>query len=187
MISKQKAAFVKSLGDADGHIEPVNVVEAARDPSSPIHDEFEWDIRKAAQAHQIETARSLIKVVRLETVIETRTVIAPYYVTDPTRPAKSRRFVELTRLNADREIAERVVLDELDRIAAAIRRAQAVAAVLGLSAKLETMLLDVVSLRTKAERRAAAERARAERRAVVKSRGKRAMPVRGPRGKKKRA
>ena len=48
MLSKEKADFVRALADADGHIDPRRIVEAARDPASPIHTDFTWNIGDAA-------------------------------------------------------------------------------------------------------------------------------------------
>lgn len=44
----------------DGQIKPEDVVEEARDESSPIHNNFEWDDTKAAQEHRLWQARQLI-------------------------------------------------------------------------------------------------------------------------------
>lgn len=44
-----------------GILRPVDVVAAARSKSSPLHDSFEWDDSKAAQAHRLEQARYLIR------------------------------------------------------------------------------------------------------------------------------
>jgi hypothetical protein len=158
MLSAEKARFVRSLGDG-GYIEPAAVVEAARDPKCILHDEFEWDIRAAAEAHWLDTARSLIRFVRLETTTEPSKTMAPFYVIDPARPPRSNRYVELNRAARDREVAERVLADEVDRIVQAIRRAQSVAGVLGLGDKLADLLDNVNLLRSQAEQ-AAADRAK---------------------------
>lgn len=158
MLSAEKTKFVRSLGSG-GYIEPSAVVEAARDPKSPIHDEFEWDVHKAAQAHWLDTARQLIRFVRLETTTEPSKPMAPFYVIDPARPARSQRYVELNRAARDSEVAARVLADEVDRIVQAIRRAQAVAGVLGLSERLADLLDNVHLLRSAAEQ-AAAEKAK---------------------------
>jgi hypothetical protein len=150
MLAKNKAAAIRSLSDGEGYIEPAVVVEEARDPASILHDEFEWDDAVAAEQHRLDTARGLIRFVRLEVEIEETTVIAPYYVTDPTRPPRTQRYVELNRVARDREVAARVLSDELDRILAAIRRATNVAAVLGMSPELEAMLDEVNRVRLKA-------------------------------------
>jgi hypothetical protein len=166
MLSKQKAAAVRALETADHHIEPGEIVDAARDPSSVLHDEFPWDDKIAAEERRLDIARGLIRFVRMETVVENVSYIAPMYTIDPTRPPKSQRYIRLTTAGRDREVAERIVVDELNRILAAIRRAQSVAGVLGLSARLEAMLSDATTLRTKAERAALRKPSRSRRRAA---------------------
>jgi hypothetical protein len=44
----------------DSMLRPERVVEAARNPKSPLHSSFEWDNRKAATAYRLEQARTLI-------------------------------------------------------------------------------------------------------------------------------
>lgn len=164
MLSAERTRYVRSLGSG-GYIEPATVVAAARDPKSPIHDEFEWDVHKAAQAHWLDTARQLIRFVRLETTTGPSRTMAPFYVIDPARPPKSQRYVELNRAARDREVAQRVLADEVDRIVRAIRRAQAVAGVLGLSDRLDDLLDNVHMLRSQAEQVAAEKAKRATPRA----------------------
>lgn len=48
---------------ADGILQPRAVVEAARDPESPLHPEFEWDDTDAAEKWRLYQARNLINVV----------------------------------------------------------------------------------------------------------------------------
>jgi hypothetical protein len=160
MLTKEKADRIRSLSDAEGHIEPSEVVADARDPSSPLHDEFNWNKEEAAEAHWLDTARGLIRFVRLEVQIEQTSVVAPFYVVDPIRPPRSKRYVELTTAARSADIANRVLIDECDRIVAAIRRAQSVAVVLGLSGQLDAMLADVSRLRSKAERAVVEKRRR---------------------------
>jgi NTP pyrophosphatase (non-canonical NTP hydrolase) len=172
MISKQKADYIRTLADAAGHIDPNLVVEAAKDPTSPIHDEFVWDTDAAAAAHWVETARQLIRFVKLEVTIQRQTVIAPFYVSDPLRAPKSRRYLELSRAARDIAIAQQVMQAELERIAAAIRRAQQIAAVLGMTEELADLLNDVTMLKTVSEKKAE-EKAEKKRR---KKRGGKSTP-----------
>lgn len=46
-----------------GELTPPNIVQAARDPNSPLHVFFEWDGRKAAQEYRLEQARGLVRAV----------------------------------------------------------------------------------------------------------------------------
>lgn len=46
-------------------LRPQHVVDAARAPRHPLHKHFEWNVDKAAQAHWLDTARSLCRAVVL--------------------------------------------------------------------------------------------------------------------------
>ena len=50
----------------EGLLRPADVVEAARDPASPLHSHFEWDDTAAAAKWREEQARQLIRNVRIE-------------------------------------------------------------------------------------------------------------------------
>jgi hypothetical protein len=179
-LSDDQREFIKSLADAAGNIEPASVVEAARDPDSPIHELFQWNETLAAQQQWVDTAKRLIRFVKLEIIIERETVIAPYYVVDPDRPPKSRRYLTLTTAARSRATAREVLSGELHRISQAISRALAVAAVLGMTNELQELLENVTALRERATEE------RAERRRTRRARPGGRRPPRGtprkPRG-----
>jgi hypothetical protein len=160
VISQEKRDFIQSLADEHGFIEPADVVAAARPRNSILHDEFEWDSEKAAEAHRINTAARLIRFVRLEIVINEKSISSVAYVSDPHRPSKSRRYIDLTVVAANTAMKQEILMNELTRIVAQIKRAQEVAAVLGLSRQLAGMLSDVEALLTLAQQRADAQRER---------------------------
>jgi hypothetical protein len=155
MISKQKAEYIRSLSDANGHIEPARLVEVARDPKNLLHDEIEWDVSKAAYKYQLEQARGLIRFVKLEVEIMHETVIAPFYVLDPLRPPRSKRYLEIEAAARDEDLALAVMEEECSRIAQAIRRATAAAKVLNLMEWLNGCLSNVSTLQTRSEKIAA--------------------------------
>ena len=124
MISKEKADYIISLAEDNGYINPERVIEDASNRNSPIHTEFDWDDKSAAHTHRLDQARTLIRFVKLNVQVHNVTVVAPYYVPDPERPLHSKRYIELTVAGRNAETARQVLLAELDRIAAAIRRAQ---------------------------------------------------------------
>src|SRR4051812_6293981 len=58
-----------ALADKNGGLlQPEEVVESARDRGSPLHAVFEWNNAKAAHEHRLSTARSLIRMVRIEVI-----------------------------------------------------------------------------------------------------------------------
>lgn len=54
------------LERAFGQITPPDVVDAARDPKSPLHQHFEWDDSAAAEEWRLAQARTLIASVRVK-------------------------------------------------------------------------------------------------------------------------
>ena len=50
----------------DGKLRPVDVVDAARPATAPLHPLFTWDNKKAAEEHRLWQARQLIREVEVE-------------------------------------------------------------------------------------------------------------------------
>lgn len=65
MPSDEVASALNAVKRRKGRLLAPDVVEAAKDPDSPLHDQFEWDDSKAAHAHRVWQARRLIVSVGL--------------------------------------------------------------------------------------------------------------------------
>lgn len=61
--SRWQAELEKVRTAHRGRLHPKHVVDAARDPKSPLHDKFEWDDRKASEAYRLQQATELIRQV----------------------------------------------------------------------------------------------------------------------------
>lgn len=95
--------------DQDGLIQPEAVVEAAKDPDSPLHKYFEWDVALAARAHWLARARHLIARYTVVRVDE-----GPKYVNVILRKGTSgarRGYVPTERAVADPDLYEQIVSD----------------------------------------------------------------------------
>ena len=57
---------LRDLYKRHGRLDPVDVVEAARDPRSVLHNRFEWNDTEAAAKWRLEQARNLIRSVKIE-------------------------------------------------------------------------------------------------------------------------
>tara|TARA_Y100000310_G_scaffold271175_1_gene285547 strand:- start:8129 stop:8614 length:486 start_codon:yes stop_codon:yes gene_type:complete len=55
--------YIRKEAGTDG-VTPAMVVKDAKDPSSPLHDAFEWDVEVAAYHYQLHQARNLLNHVR---------------------------------------------------------------------------------------------------------------------------
>src|SRR5262245_45008054 len=78
--------------EATGGLTAKRVVEEARPPDAPLHDLFEWDVVKAAQAHWENQARMVIRSV--EVVMEPKgpeqpKEIHPAFIHVPDRNAEA--------------------------------------------------------------------------------------------------
>ena len=141
MLTKAQQNHVRSLATSGGHIEPADVVADARDPQSPLHGCFNWNVRQAAEAHWLEAAKQVIRLVRVEITVEEHEIRSvAHFVRDPDRPPKSKRYVDIGVVANDRRLAQEVIIDEMQRITSAIGRARGLARVLGLDAMLTRML-----------------------------------------------
>ena len=74
LIRAALAAIAEANG---GYLNPAHVVEAARDPVSVLHDEFNWDDEDAADRYRLAQAGALIRRVKftvMRQVAETKEV-----------------------------------------------------------------------------------------------------------------
>lgn len=138
--------YLIALHQQHGTLTPELVVEDARRKDSPLHDLFEWDKGKAAQAHWQDVARALIRNVRVVVVNEGRSIKAPYFVRDPALPHHQQGYTSVIKLRSDADLARDAVADECSRAAAAFRRAQEVAAAVGVESDVRDLLDETLAL-----------------------------------------
>ncbi len=63
-MNREKIEALEQIrAEGGGVLHPANVVEAAQDPASPLHADFEWDDGEAAIQHRLNQARTLIRAV----------------------------------------------------------------------------------------------------------------------------
>lgn len=141
----------------DGRLTPAAVVADAKDPSSPLHDCFQWDVDKAAYQHWLEQARDLITSVRITVRTETTKVSAVYYVRDPSSDPSQQGYVSVTKLRSDTDLARDALVNEFSRVADHLRRARALAAALEAADEVDALLQSVVGLRQRFQEPPAAQ------------------------------
>jgi hypothetical protein len=124
---------------AAGALTAPRVVEEARDESSPLHAHFDWDDTTAAHKHRLEQARTLIRRVRLEVTVHEHVFRVPAYVHDPARD-KEGGYLATPKLANDRDMALRVLRQEVARVRGCLDRARKVAAAVGMGSTMEAML-----------------------------------------------
>lgn len=139
---------IAELADSNGNVSAKAVFEAARSPNSVLHGEFEWNGESAVMQLGMQRAAELIRSVRVEVIIDTHKVVAPYYVNHPSS-SRSGEYVPVQSIQGDRAIKHGVLINEISRIEAAINRARAVVGILDVQQEFETMLSSISAIRAK--------------------------------------
>lgn len=146
--SKAVAERLAELEKAGGGVlTPDAVVADAKNKSSPLHAYFTWDVKKAAHAHWLDQARSLIRSVRYEHRTETRVIKAVAYVRDPAAEREEQGYIHVQRLRSDLDLSREAVAHEFARAAAALTRARELAVVLGIEGEVDALIEGVNALR----------------------------------------
>lgn len=137
-MSEDIIAELTRLAKANaGRLTPDNVVDAAQDEASPLHQCFEWDNDAAAHMFRVEQARHLIRSVRVDVTTSHHTVRVPAFVHDPECERGEQGYVSIRQLSSDEDKSREVVIAEFSRAASALRRARSVAMALGIEEQID--------------------------------------------------
>lgn len=131
-MDKRIVERLKALEDSHGRLTPDVVIQDARSKDSPLHGEFEWDTKKAAQKHWQDQARALIRAVKVVVSTDTTVVKSVAYVRDPNRPKDEQGYISVANLRRDPEGAHAALVEEFSRASSALKRARGLAVALQL-------------------------------------------------------
>lgn len=148
-ISNRLAEIAKANG---GILTPESVVEDAKSKQSPLHGQFEWNVKKAAHQYWLDQARNLIRTVRVAVTEEW--ISAPAWVRDPNAENDQQGYVSIVRLRDDKEAAREVIVQEFGRAAGAIRRAREVARFLNLEKEADNLIAQIEDVKAMAQQEA---------------------------------
>ena len=124
------AEWLADLEDKNGRLDPVVVEKAARSKSSPVHDLFEWDDKKAGYQFRIQQARTIIRSVVFQVEDAGPLFQPPKYVRDPAQDADKTGYVSVVQLRSEEDNARDALHAEFKRIAGNLARAHRLARVL---------------------------------------------------------
>lgn len=159
--SDQRDAIRQRLAELElnggGRLTPAAVVEDAEDPASPLHDCFQWDDEKAAHAHRLDQARSLITSIRIVQKTDRTAVRAVFYVRDPSASDDEQGYVSTTTLRSDSDSARAAIVAEFSRVADMLRRAREIAKALECEDDVEALLRSVIDLRSRFDEQSAVQ------------------------------
>lgn len=153
MASKEIEAAIQAIADKrGGRVTPDQVLAAAKIKSSPLHSYFAergcFDPKRSMNEYGVIVARELIRSITVRVTTETYSVAAPQYVRDPKQPADKQGYASLGRLRTNEDVAREAIVAEFARAGAALARAKAVAAALGLENEIEELRVRVSTFAT---------------------------------------
>jgi len=148
MDMKKVAEIIKELETERGRLAPLDVVNAARDPDSPMHSWFIWDNDKAADEYRIGQARQLIRTIKIDLVVRDVQVRVVRYVRD--MGDQENGYANIISVKSEADTARESLIDEMLRVEKAAKRARAVAAVLGTAEDVQNIIDLANSVRKRA-------------------------------------
>lgn len=110
------------------------------------HDYFTWNVKKAAEAHWDDQARTLFASVIVKIETKTHIIKSVGYVRDPDLKANEPGYVPVAVLRDDKAWAARALYAETERIKALLERAREFAEAVGLEEYLEKAIRSVLEL-----------------------------------------
>lgn len=118
----EKEAAIRSL-ERKGKVDPWKLLEAARDPRHPCHEDFTWDIEQAASERWWDQARKLIRTCKCQILVD-EDVTEPVcqYVSSPDEPL----FLSLPKIRS-KETSSTVVATEVAALLGSAARAYGIA------------------------------------------------------------
>jgi len=128
---------IRELYARDGTVTPDSVIEAARAEDSPLHTRFNWDIEEAAMECWRNTARSIIRSVRV--IVKTEHISfkpkmppAPEFIRDPSAKHDKQGYSRVSEIRTDDDRARDAISAEIERADGCIKRAISIGYELGL-------------------------------------------------------
>jgi hypothetical protein len=127
------------------------VVDAAKDPSSPLHEYFEWSDDVAAHRYRLSQARALVQQCKIEAKVAKRKVAIRQYVRDPEVDSTVQGYVAITAVRKEQDLALEVVTREFMAIGSALKRARRLASYFGLEGELDEIEVAVGAAKSRLE------------------------------------
>lgn len=108
-MNKYAEELARIAAAHNGILFPADVVNAARNPESPLHDVFDWNDTEAAEKWRLEQARRLIRVQVTFLPSENKTVQA-YISLTPAR-AEDGGYLPVEKVLSDEKLLEQMKAD----------------------------------------------------------------------------
>lgn len=135
--------------EENGGLEPSQVLADAKKPKSPLHNLYDWDIKRAAEQYWLDRTREIIRTIQVVVHTDVITIEIPRYVRDPDAAVDEARYVETQSLRKDKGKARRLLTAEVERVLGVLQRSRKIAIGLGMVADFDDILERLTGLQSK--------------------------------------
>ena len=109
---------IEKIEKENGGVTPKDIVNKAKAHDNPMHQMFEWDDKKAAEAHRLDTARRIICCLVTVDDENKRKPTRAYVNITERAPTKQGLFANIKKAMSDAESREIVLKNALNELAA---------------------------------------------------------------------
>ena len=149
-------AELTALQDKHGRLKARDIwIWARANKKSALHQQFSWNMQKAAEAHWTDIANALVtRYLTVQVVHKSNVITTVGYVRDPKLPSDQPGLISLTSDLIEQRDAKQIMMNELTRIESAITRARGVVSQLtkvhpGIDTLLERMIDQLTHIQQK--------------------------------------
>ena len=137
---------------------PDNVIAEAKDPSSPLHSQFTWDLSEAALLTWRQQARTLISSFVITETVDRKTYTIQQFVEDPCKSGKEQGYIGFLEIKSSKTLAAEFMERELGIAKTYVSKTMNYAKVLGMEEKVAKVARDLDRLALSARKSAVDKR-----------------------------
>ena len=119
ICSKEATAEIQAIYDERGEVRASWVVERSKPQSSALHAYINWDDKSAAEAHRLNQARQVLRVVRITTGESTEAQPLMHVPTWSTEEEREGAYQVVGKIVQDKDAYARTLDEATRRLAAA--------------------------------------------------------------------
>ena len=121
---------------------PDNVIAEAKDPSSPLHSQFTWDLSEAALLTWRQQARTLISSFVITETVDRKTYTIQQFV-EPCKSGKEQGYIGFLEIKSSKTLAAEFMERELGIAKTYVSKTMNYAKVLGMEEKVAKVARDL--------------------------------------------
>ena len=130
---------IEKIEKEKGIVTPAEVVTRAKSKKNPMHSLFEWDDRKAAEAHRLHQARQMICALTIVDAEVSQSPVRAFVNIETKAPAKQGLFANIKKAMTDAESREVVLRNAYAELVAFRHKYESLSELTGIFEKIDEL------------------------------------------------